>query len=182
MKACERKLDFTIAWFADPIYRGDYPASMRKQVGERLPTFTNDERKLVQGSNDFYGMNHYTADYIKHLDTPADPENMNGNLEILKENKEGHSIGPETQSVWLRPYPPGFRKLIKWISDRYHRPIIYVTENGTSLKGENDKAIDQILEDDFRVKYFREYLHALAEAYTFDDVEVRGYCGWSLLE
>jgi beta-glucosidase len=27
VEACERKLEFSIAWFADPIYHGDYPAS-----------------------------------------------------------------------------------------------------------------------------------------------------------
>ena len=128
------------------------------------------------------GMNHYTADYIKHLDSPPDPDNFNGNLETYKENKEGHSIGPETQSPWLRPNPPGFRKLIKWISDRYCRPIIYVTENGTSLKGENDKTREQILEDDFRAEYYRGYVNAMAEAFTFDNVDVRGYMAWSLME
>lgn len=71
---------------------------------------------------------------------------------------------------------------MKWISDRYGRPIIYVTENGTSLKGENDKTKDEIMQDDFRVKYFQDYVNAMAEAYTFDDVDVRGYMAWSLLE
>ena len=41
---------------------------------------------------------------------------------------------------------------------------------------------DQILEDDFRAKYFQDYLTALAEAHTFDDVDVRGYMAWSLME
>jgi beta-glucosidase len=71
---------------------------------------------------------------------------------------------------------------MKWISDRYGRPIIYVTENGTSLKGENDLTKDEILEDDFRVKYFQDYVTAMAEARTFDDVDVRGYMAWSLME
>lgn len=71
---------------------------------------------------------------------------------------------------------------MKWISDRYGRPIIYVTENGTSLKGENDKTKDEILEDDFRVKYFQDYVNAMAEASTHDNVDVRGYMAWSLLE
>ena len=155
---------------------------MRQQLGKRLPTFTPNEKALVLGSNDFYGMNHYTADYIKHLDTPPDPENFNGNLETHKKNKEAHAIGPETQSPWLCPNPPGFRKLINWISDRYGKPIIYVTENGTSLKGENDKTQDEILDDEFRVDYFRGYINALAEAFTIDGVDVRGYMAWSLLE
>lgn len=72
--------------------------------------------------------------------------------------------------------------MINWISDGYGRPIIYVTENGTSLKGENDKTREEILEDEFRVEYFRDYIKALAEAYTFDNVDVRVYMTWSLME
>jgi beta-glucosidase len=182
IEACERKLEFSISWFADPIYHGDYPASMRKQLGDRLPTFTDAERALIQGSTDFYGMNHYCANYIRHKTTPPPPEDFVGNLEILFENKDGKPIGPETQSPWLRPNPAGFRKLIKWISDRYGRPIIYVTENGTSIKGENDLSVEQILKDEFRAQYFRDYVHALAEAVTFDNVDCRGYMAWSLME
>ncbi|KAM0706465.1 hypothetical protein Q7P35_005792 [Cladosporium inversicolor] len=182
VEACERKLEFAISWFADPVYFGEYPASMRKQLGDRLPQFTEEEKTLVKGSNDFYGMNHYCANYIKHIPTEADPKDFTGNLELLLEDKNGTPIGPETQSPWLRPHAIGFRKLMKWISDRYGRPIIYVTENGTSLKGENDKTRDEILEDDFRVKYFQDYVNAMAEASTHDNVDVRGYMAWSLLD
>ncbi|GAB7366168.1 hypothetical protein MBLNU230_g7730t1 [Neophaeotheca triangularis] len=182
VEACERKLEFSIAWFADPVYKGDYPASMRKQLGDRLPSFTEEERALVQGSNDFYGMNHYCANYIKHRTGTPEPEDFLGNLESLLENKDGQAIGPETQSPWLRPNPPGFRKLMKWISERYGGPPIYVTENGTSLKGENDMPRDQILSDEFRVEYFRGYINAMAEARTFDHVDVRGYMAWSLMD
>ena len=182
VEACERKLEFSISWFADPIYKGDYPASMRKQLGDRLPTFTAEERALVQGSNDIYGMNHYCANYIKNKTTASEPEDHLGNLESLLQNKAGEWIGPETQSVWLRPHPVGFRRLLKWISDRYGRPIIYVTESGTSVKGENDLSKDEILKDDFRVDYFKGYVNAMAEAYTEDNVDVRGYMAWSLME
>lgn len=153
-------------------------------------------------TDDLIGMNHYTADYIRHCKGDPAPENFNGNLETLKENKAGESIGPETQSVWLRPNPVGFRKLINWISNRYGRPIIYVTENGTSLKGENDLPLDQLLDDEFRAKYFRDYITELAKAYAEDGVDVRGkfpasgcihpaclicvvhqgYMAWSLME
>jgi len=71
---------------------------------------------------------------------------------------------------------------MKWISDRYDRPIMYVTENGTSLKGENDLSKDEILEDDFRLEYYQGYVNAMAEAYTFDNVDVRGYMAWSLMD
>jgi beta-glucosidase/6-phospho-beta-glucosidase/beta-galactosidase len=155
---------------------------MRKQLGDRLPEFTPEEAELVKGSNDFYGMNHYCANYIKHKDTEPELDDHAGNLEILMQNKKGEWIGPETQSVWLRPMPLGFRKLIKWLSDRYGGPTFYVTENGTSLKGENELPLEELLNDDFRVEYFRGYIGALADAHTLDGVDVRGYSAWSLME
>lgn len=155
---------------------------MVKQLGDRLPKWAPEDIALVHGSNDFYGMNHYCANYVKAKTTEPDPNDFAGNLEILMEDKNGNSIGPETQSRWLRPYPIGFRKLLKWLSDRYGRPKIYVTENGTSLKGENDLPLDQLLDDEFRVQYFRDYIAAMADAYTLDGVNVRAYMAWSLME
>jgi beta-glucosidase len=182
VEAAERKLEFAISWFADPIYLGKYPDSMKKQLGNRLPEWKPEEIALVKGSNDFYGMNHYCAHFIKHKEGEPSPDDYYGNIVSLQQNKAGEWIGPETQSTWLRPYPLGFRKLIKWLSDRYGGPTFYVTENGTSLKGENDLPLEKLLNDDFRVEYFRGYIGALADAHAKDGVDVRGYSAWSLLE
>jgi beta-glucosidase len=180
--ACQRKQEFFLGWFGDPIYFGEYPASVRDQLQERLPKFTTEEVALVKGSNDFFGSNHYCTNYIKHLADDPSPEDHLGNVELLPANKAGQYIGPETQSVWLRPYPIGLRKLLNWISDRYGRPTIYITENGTSIKGENDLPVDQILQDDFRAQFFTNYIQAVADARSVDNVDVRGYMAWSLLE
>ena len=182
VKAAERRLEFYVGWFGDPIYFGNYPASMRSQLGDRLPEFSPEESALIQGSNDFYGMNHYTSNYIKHKTGAVDPNDFVGHSEVLMENNQGQSIGPSTASSWLRPNAPGFRKLLKWISDRYQRPKIYVTENGTSISGENDKPRDEILNDDFRLHYFETYIHAMAEAVAQDNVDCRAYMAWSLME
>jgi beta-glucosidase len=155
---------------------------MVKQLGDRLPKWTDEDRALVQGSNDFYGMNHYCANFIRAKTGEPDPNDFAGNLEVLMQDKNGNVVGPETQSAWLRPYPLGFRKLLKWLSERYGYPKILVTENGTSLKGENDLPLEQLLEDEFRAEYFRGYIAAMADAYTLDGVNVRAYTAWSLLE
>ncbi|RZC83667.1 hypothetical protein C5167_046456 [Papaver somniferum] len=44
---------------------GDYPESMKRNVGSRLPSFTPYEAKLVKGSWDFFGVNHYLTLDIK---------------------------------------------------------------------------------------------------------------------
>ncbi|RMD44884.1 hypothetical protein DV735_g355, partial [Chaetothyriales sp. CBS 134920] len=185
VKACERRLEFAISWFSDPIYFGHYPQSMIDQLGDRLPTFTPEESALLKGSNDFYGMNTYTANYIKHKPASSGPpalDDYSGHLEILQHDKTGRSIGPETQSPWLRPCAPGFRKLLNWLSHRYGRPVIYVTENGTSIKGESKLSSTEILQDNFRLQYFRDYITAMAEAVAEDGVDCRGYMAWSLLD
>ncbi|KEY71876.1 hypothetical protein S7711_06017 [Stachybotrys chartarum IBT 7711] len=182
VEAANRKIEFAIAWFGDPIYLGDYPESMKKQLGDRLPTFTEEERALVYQSNDFYGMNHYTADYVKHKEGTPPPEDFQGNLQTTFWNWRGDCLGEVTQSPWLRPCAPGFRDLLVWLSKRYNYPKIYVTENGTSIKGENDMPREQILEDDFRLNYYDSYVKALANAYTLDGINVGGYFAWSLLD
>lgn len=159
---------------------------MVRQLGDRLPTWTPEDLALVYGSNDFYGMNTYCAHYIRSRPYPENytvpPADFTGGVDILMQDKSGELICPETDCDWLRPNPQCFRKLLKWISDRYDRPKIYVTENGTSVKGENDLPLEKLLDDEFRAWYFREYIAAMADAATLDDVNVRGYMAWSLLE
>ena len=155
---------------------------MVSQLGDRLPSWSDEDIALVKGSNDFYGMNHYCANYIRHRTGTPEPEDFLGNLETLFENKEGKVIGPETQSFWLKPYPLGFRRLLGWLSERYGHPKIYVTENGTSIKGENDLPAEQIVNDDFRLEYFRDYINAMADAVKEDGVDCRAYMAWSLME
>jgi len=182
VEAANRKIEFAISWFADPIYHGEYPESMRKQLGDRLPTFTPEEKALVQGSNDFYGMNHYTADYVKHKEGEPPLDDFKGNLECTFWNYRGDCIGEETQSPWLRPCAPGFRDLLVWLSKRYNYPKIYVTESGTSIKNENDLPLEKILEDEVRYRYYDDYVKAMATASALDGVNVRGYFAWSLMD
>ena len=59
--AADRSMEWQLGWFADPIWKGDYPPSMRKKLGHRLPSFTPEERKLLSGSSDFLGLNHYSS-------------------------------------------------------------------------------------------------------------------------
>ena len=133
VEAAERKLEFSIAWFADPIYLGKYPDSMRKQLGERLPEFTDEEKELVMGSNDFYGMNHYTANYIKHKTTVPPEDDFMGNLDTTFISKAGECIGPETQSFWLRPNPQVCDVLFIRLEARWSLFKVYLSPTRTTI-------------------------------------------------
>ena len=53
-------MEFNLGWFAHPIYKGDYPKTMRDRAGARLPLFTPEEAEMVKGSNDFFGSDRRT--------------------------------------------------------------------------------------------------------------------------
>lgn len=101
VEACDQKIELPFLGLGIRFALASTPDSMRKQLGKRLSEFTTEEAAFVIGSNDLYGMNRYCANYIKHKDGEAELDDFVGNLEILMENKAGHSIGPETQFVWF---------------------------------------------------------------------------------
>lgn len=186
VEAAERARLFEIGWYADPVFgSGDYPQCMRKQLGNRLPVFTEDERVLVKGSSEFYGMNSYTTFFVRHKEGPADPEDNSGNVEKLIVNKDGLSRGPESDTEWLATTPWGFRKLLGWIWDRFHPAGgIYITENGTTAKDEHNwkpNGNNDILEDVFRQEFFAGYLGAIADA-AKGGIDIRSYFAWSFLD
>lgn len=55
--------------YLDPIFFGNYPISMRKNLGSNLPSFTSKEAALIKGSQDFVGINHCSSMYATHNDT-----------------------------------------------------------------------------------------------------------------
>lgn len=181
VKAAERAREFEIAWYADPVHKtGDYPASMRAQLGDRLPHFTPEESKLVLGSSDFYGMNSYTTFFVRHKDTPPELNDHSGNVDKLDENKQGVSRGPASDTYWLRTAPWGFRKLLNWIWKRYGVPI-YITENGTTAKGETAPT-PEVLDDKFRIDFFEGYIESIGRAVKEDGVDIRSYFAWTFTD
>lgn len=45
---------------------GEYPDTMKKSAGSRLPSFTKTESNLAKGSIDFLGINFYFTCYVKN--------------------------------------------------------------------------------------------------------------------
>ncbi|BEI81921.1 hypothetical protein CcaverHIS002_0210810 [Cutaneotrichosporon cavernicola] len=173
IKAAQDKMDAAVGWFADPVYLGTYPESLKVMLQDRLPEFTPEEIALLKDSSDFYGCNFYTTNMIK---AGADDE-VNGNTHLLFTRPDGTYLGPESQMGWLRDVPWGFRKHLNYLYKRYGKPI-YITENGYAVKGENDMSPQDAINDTDRVNYFEGYLGAVRDAIG-DGVDIRSYFAWS---
>lgn len=175
--AAQHALDVAIGWFADAIYLGHYPTYMKEMLGERLPVFTAEEIQVVTGSSDFYGMNTYTTNLCRAGGT----DELQGLVDYTFNRPDGTQLGTQANCSWLQDYPEGFRQLLNYIWKRYKHPI-YVTENGFCVKNESSKFMEDALRDTDRVSYFRGITASLKAAVLDDDVDVRGYFAWSLLD
>lgn len=185
-KACQRNLEFQTAWYADPVYFGDYPASMKELVGDRLPSFTDEQKQRLKGSQDFYGLNHYTSKYVSNMENPPSQTDSTGwdqdqHTVVSATDLNGDLIGPQAASEWLNVVPKGIEDLLYWLNDRYHPSAIYITENGVDVPGEAEMTKNDALNDQFRIDYYSSYLdHALAA--RKNGVPLVGYFAWSLMD
>lgn len=171
--AAEHAVLFQLGWFAEPIFgsTGDYPASMRKAYGSQLPEFTEEQRALLKGSSDFFGLNHYGTGWVAH-----DKHHPGADLAYAKLTEEGL---PGAQSTWLYGAAWGFRKVLNWVSSRYDNPPLLVTEGGWSLKAET---AHEAVHDQARVVYYANYTSEMYKAIFKDGVHVLGYFAWSLMD
>ena len=67
----DRKMEFSLGWFLNPIVHGDYPDIMKEYAGSHLPVFTKDESTLLKGSYDLLMLNHYSSQVVTDCDSPT---------------------------------------------------------------------------------------------------------------
>lgn len=178
--AAQRALEFFLGWFADPIYHGDYPASMRERVGDRLPAFSDEDIRLIKGSSDFFGLNHYTTMYASHVDEDSVEVSVYGNGGISEDQDVNLTTDPSwnaTEMGWSI-VPWGCRKLLEWIDARYDHPEIIITENGCAV---DDQVVSGSVDDAARVDFLHGYLAACHEAIE-RGVDLKGYFVWSFMD
>lgn len=177
--AAQRALEFYLGWFADPLYHGDYPASMRERLGDRLPVFSDEDRARLKGSSDFFGLNHYTTHLVSHVDGGG-PSVPASNAGIASDQDIALTTDPawEVTAMGWPIVPDGCRKLLEWIDARYDRPPILITENGCAF---DDTWVDGRVDDSARVRYFEGYVEACRDALA-SGVRLLGYFPWSFLD
>lgn len=102
--AAQRALDFGLGQYADPIFLGDYPDSVKQRTS--IPPLTDVEKAALKGSVDWFALNHYTSYYVK--DDPTGASGPHGYTTSYY-SASGEPLGAQAESVWLYVYPPGLR-------------------------------------------------------------------------
>jgi beta-glucosidase/6-phospho-beta-glucosidase/beta-galactosidase len=195
-----RAMDFFLGWFADPITFGDYPAIMKEVLKDRLPTFSAEERKLLKGSTDFFGLNHYSSSYAAHPTTTRVLVNAvseyiemitgGGGTKAIKKMmcddyfKDAGMIcinaveNGLTDMGWsIAPW--GVRKLLEYTQQKYYPAGgIYLFENGMAVK---EMSVCDAVMDTKRINFMHDYLVEIHKAMR-NGANLRGYFYWSFLD
>ncbi|KAM0825270.1 hypothetical protein ACQ4PT_069669 [Festuca glaucescens] len=164
--AAQRARDFQVGWYMDPLINGQYPQTMQDIVKERLPRFTPDQVKLVKGSWDYIGINHYTAIYMTKE-------------KLLNQTPISYSKDWQANSDWLYITPFGMYGCMNYIRQKYGNPAVLIMENGMDQPGNLTR--DEYVQDDTRVGYYQSYLSELKRAID-GGANVHGFFAWALLD
>ena len=157
-----------LGFWADPIYlTGDYPDSILKRYNDTiLQRFTDEQKQQNKGSADFFGLNTYTTQLV----TDGDKDGSGLKRRVQSQNSTSENKGidwtghtcpqwPQAGSEWLFSVPWGFRRLLKYIDNRYNSTAvpIFVTENGISSTGNGTDSKPE-LNDQWRIDHFTSYI------------------------
>ncbi|OWM65481.1 hypothetical protein CDL15_Pgr009071 [Punica granatum] len=181
-KAARRAMDFHVGWFLNPLVYGEYPRRMRNLVKGRLPTFSEGDKALVQGSLDFIGFSYYTSRYAKaiEIDPNVPPTSFSrDSFTDLQFARDGVPIGKKASgSDFIYIYPKGLGKLLTYTKRKYKSPKIYITENGISEAKNDSQPIHEALQDPHRIQFILQHLYQINRAIK-KGVDVKGYFYWS---
>lgn len=182
------------AWFLDPVIFGDYPESLKKRVGDQMPSFTPEQSEMLKNSVDFIGVNYYTSRWVAIPDEHREPSPtasglpyLNSRFTVMFLDDDMNLIGPVTGCEWLFVVPEGIHDLLVWLSDRYNGqmdPPLYdlrVTENGLAIPWWDQLTLSDTLNDTFRVDYYKSHIEQVGRAIT-EGVKVTAYYAWSLMD
>eukprot|EP00347_Sterkiella_histriomuscorum_P017499 403349118 len=172
--AVTTRLTWEYAYYYDPLVFGDYPQIMKDFItGNRLPSFTDEEKQMLKGSYYFLGLNYYFSRYTHFGNIPGVDYSVDHRCQDFDSNKFGERLGPSM--AWIHVYPQGLRKLLKWLDNRYGHETIYIFENGYMCCGDD-------LHDQPRIDYMSGHIDNIKLAITEDGVKLKGYFAWSFLD
>ncbi|XLR11558.1 hypothetical protein S83_039496 [Arachis hypogaea] len=171
--AAQRAQDFFLGWFLSPFIFGDYPETMKKNVGSRLPIFTESESNLVKGSIDFLGMNFYFSYFVKDNPKSLYINDRDYIADMAVELTVYTSEETSKDEALIIPWT--LEGLLDSLKNIYGDFPIYIHENG--LQTDRNSS----LEDWPRIKYLQEYIGSILDMLR-NGHDIRGYFVWSFMD
>ncbi|CAN4101175.1 unnamed protein product [Withania somnifera] len=170
-----RAYDFYVGWFTSPLIFGDYPVTMKRRVGSRMPNFTRQESKQIKGAVDFLGLNHYSTLTVKDLPGALERDFSYRDFTIDSGAQLVFDHPGDTPEGEFPVTQPGLQAVLEHLKKTCGNLPIYIHENGQMTPR------NATLNDTSRVEYLHVYIRNLLDAMR-NGSNVRGYFSWSFLD
>jgi beta-glucosidase len=166
--ACAGRNLWQLAWWADPIVFGRYPADGVKAYGADMPDITAADMKLISQKIDFLSYNCYSGWRIR-AGAEGRPETTPG----------GWGIGnPRGTLPWLNIADDALYWAARFQTERYGLPLVF-SENG--FCNTDFVHLDGKVHDPQRIDFLTRYLGGMRRAVD-EGIPVNGYFYWSILD
>ena len=168
LDAAERADHYMNRLFLDPALRGHYPERLDEIFGDAWPHARAD-LSTVQTELDFLGINYYTRSVVKD-----DPSAYPTGARPVGQTRAAH------MTTGWEVYPDALTRVLTWVTERYGRLPLYITENGAAFY-DPPCAEEGRVSDPLRCANYRSHITAVRRAIE-EGADVRGYFAWSLLD
>lgn len=161
--------------YSDTQVYGEYPAYL-------LAEFKNEGIQIKKETGDDEIMKAYPVDFVSfsYYMSSCAAKNTDG-LNITAGNTITALKNPYLEcSDWgWQIDPMGLRISMTDLYDRYRKPL-FIVENGLGAKDEYVPG--QIIDDQYRIDYFKEHFKAMLDAIEIDGVKCLGYTSWGCID
>ncbi|XLR55042.1 hypothetical protein HN51_023341 [Arachis hypogaea] len=168
--ACQRVYDHMVGWIMEPLVRGDYPVSMKRNAGSRIPAFTSRESEQIKGSADFIGVIHYY-----NINVTDNPDALNNNLRDYNMDIAAVLYFELFSNEEIAVTPWKLVEELNKLKLLYGNPPLFIYENGQRTNSNSS------LQDVTRVNYLYGYIGAVLDALR-DGSNIKGYFVWSFMD
>lgn len=148
--------------FLDPAVKGYYDEELVEIIKKHdlLPEYTEEELEVIKENTvDILGVNYYqpirvaARASLPNPEAPFMPEYYYDNYVM-----PGRRMNPHRG--W-EIYPQGLYDIAINIKENYGNIPWFVSENGMGVEGEEKYRVDDVIQDDYRIDFFKEHLTEL---------------------
>ena len=174
VQEAQRMMRSTYCYSDTQVY-GEYPAYL-------LAEFENGGIHIKKETGDDEIMKAYPVDFVSfsYYMSSCAAKNPDG-LKTTAGNSITAVKNPYLESSdWgWQIDPMGLRISMTELYDRYRKPL-FIVENGLGAKDEFVPG--QMIDDQYRIDYFKEHFKAMLDAIEIDGVECLGYTSWGCID
>ncbi|MCW6680205.1 glycoside hydrolase family 1 protein [Aerococcaceae bacterium NML130460] len=182
VKAAQIAELFQARSFLDPSVKGEYPQELVELVKKHhlMPDYTQEELAIIKHNTvDFLGVNYYQP-----LRVSAPKYAYNEEAPFFPEYYYDHYVMPGRKMNPHRGweiYEKGIYDIAMNIKENYGNIDWILTENGMGVEGEEKFRQEGVIQDDYRIEFFKGHLKELHRAIEAG-ANCHGYLVWTFID